>query len=206
MERVTIFIDGNNFYHGLKHGLKANNCPTKIDFSKLATLLVGSQRKLIRIYYYNAVYDQSENPQEYARQLKFFTALSHTPYLVVNLGRLEKRTTTIDKSELIETLGTDLANKVLEKIGEKVITYVEKGVDINIASDMLKLAYNNTYDTAILISGDGDFVPAVSAVQDLGKHVENAYFKKGRSDYLIRVCDRFTTLDLDIINQCLLPA
>ena len=82
--------------------------------------------------------------------------------------------------------------------------YTEKGVDIKIASDMLKLAYNNSYDTAILVSGDGDFVPAVKGVQDLGKHVENAYFERGHSDYLFETCDNFILLDSNFISKCLL--
>jgi uncharacterized LabA/DUF88 family protein len=200
VERVTVFVDGSNFYHGLK----TNNCPTNIDFYKLSALMVGNKRKLIRTYYYNAIYDQNQNPQEYAKQSRFFNALKSTPYLVTKIGRLEKRTAKVDKEHLIEIFGVDTANKLLEKIGKQIVTYVEKGIDINIASDMLKLAYNNSYDTAILISGDGDFVPAVSAVQDLGKHVENVYLKKGRSNNLTQTCDKFTALDLDFINQCLL--
>lgn len=45
MERVTIFIDGSNFYHALKRCFGT----AAIDFEKLAALLVGP-RKLIRIY------------------------------------------------------------------------------------------------------------------------------------------------------------
>ena len=38
---------------------------------------------------------------------------------------------------------------------------------------MVKLGYNDAYDTAILVSSDGDFVPAVLAVKELGKNIEN---------------------------------
>ena len=40
------------------------------------------------------------------------------------------------------------------------------------------MAFANAYDTAILVSGDGDFVKAIEAVCDLGKHVEVACFPK----------------------------
>jgi len=49
---------------------------------------------------------------------------------------------------------------------------IEKKVDIKIAIDMVSLAYENAYDTAVLVSGDGDFVPVVKKVKKLNKKVE----------------------------------
>lgn len=199
MERVMIFIDGSNFYYGLK----GNRCSTRIDFLELSQFLTGSNRKLIRTYYYNAAYKQNDNPQKYIEQQKFFTRLRNTSYLTLKLGRLVKHVTRIDRNWLREEFGDETTDKVVEFFGEKIISYIEKGVDIQIASDMLKLAYNDAYDTAILISGDGDFVAAVEGVKDLGKHVENAYFKKGCSNYLSETCDKFILLDSNIIDSCL---
>jgi uncharacterized LabA/DUF88 family protein len=52
----------------------------------------------------------------------------------------------------------------------------EKGVDVKLATDMLRL--KDIYDVAIILSGDGDYVPAVQAVKDCGKHVINVSFLK----------------------------
>ena len=82
---------------------------------------------------------------------------------------------------------------------------MEKGVDINIATDMLSGAYSDAYDTAILITGDGDFAPAVETVKTRGKHVENAYFKEGHSRHLRQTCDKFILLDDSILKECFLP-
>lgn len=49
---------------------------------------------------------------------------------------------------------------------------IEKKVDINIAIDIISLAYEDAYDTAVLVSGDGDFVPVVRKVKELEKNVE----------------------------------
>jgi len=54
----------------------------------------------------------------------------------------------------------------------------------------------------MLVSGDGDFVPAIKKVQKLGKKVENAYFSASRSDFLKRVCNNSILLD-EIIRSCL---
>lgn len=49
---------------------------------------------------------------------------------------------------------------------------IEKKVDISIAIDIVSLAYENAYDTAVLVSGDGDFVPVVKKIKKLDKKVE----------------------------------
>ncbi len=49
---------------------------------------------------------------------------------------------------------------------------IEKKVDIKIAIDIISLAYENAYDTAVLVSGDGDFVPIVKKLKELDKKVE----------------------------------
>lgn len=49
---------------------------------------------------------------------------------------------------------------------------IEKKVDIKIAIDIISLAYENAYDTAVLVSGDGDFVPVVKKVKEMDKKVE----------------------------------
>ena len=54
---------------------------------------------------------------------------------------------------------------------------VEKKVDIRIAINIVSLAYENAYDTAVLVSGDGDFVPVVKKVKELDKIMEVWAFK-----------------------------
>lgn len=54
---------------------------------------------------------------------------------------------------------------------------VEKKIDIKIAIDIVSLAYEDAYDTAVLVSGDGDFVPVVRKVKELVKNVEVWAFK-----------------------------
>lgn len=197
-ERVAIFIDGSNFYHGLKDYIGN----TRVDFKKLADLLCGD-RELIRIYYYNVPVNQEAFPDIYKDQQRFFGGLNTIPYFELKLGRLEKRTAKLDKEALIKTFGGDIAKQILEKWGESIVTYVEKGVDIDLATDMLRLAYNNAYDTAVIVTGDGDFVSAIKGVKDMGKHVENANFKDGKGYHIRAVCDKFISLDRDFLKSCL---
>jgi len=163
MERISIFIDGSNLYHGLKLYFGQAG----LDFTKFINCLVAG-RKLVRTYYYNAAVSARQDQQRARDQQRFFASLSRIPYFDVRLGRLEPRGG----------------------------TFVEKGVDVNIAVDMLSMAFRDAYDTAILVSSDGDFAKAIEAVRDIGKHVEaacfhRAYHVKQSADKVIELNEQF---------------
>jgi uncharacterized LabA/DUF88 family protein len=50
-------------------------------------------------------------------------------------------------------------------------TRQSKGVDIALTIDMLRGAFMSLYDVAVLVTGDGDYIPVVREVQRLGKNV-----------------------------------
>lgn len=51
----------------------------------------------------------------------------------------------------------------------------EKGIDVSVAIDMVRLAYENTYDVGILFSRDSDLLPPLEMIRDLKlAHVETA--------------------------------
>jgi uncharacterized LabA/DUF88 family protein len=51
-----------------------------------------------------------------------------------------------------------------------------KGVDIALCRDMLTHAFFNNYEVAVLVSGDGDYIPLVEELKHLGKVVCLAFF------------------------------
>lgn len=67
-----------------------------------------------------------------------------------------------------------------------------KGVDIALTKDMLGHAFLGNYDTAVLIAGDGDYVPLVEEVKRRGRRVVVWFFRDhGLSPELLRVADDF---------------
>ena len=70
-------------------------------------------------------------------------------------------------------------------------------LDVEIAVDMMALV--GAYDTAILVSGDGDLAYAVDAVSYRGARVEVVSLRSMTSDSLINVADRY--IDLDQIKE-----
>lgn len=159
-ERVVIFIDGSNLYHSSKK-LKIID---KIDFQKLINVLIG-ERNLIKVFYYNAPLDLSVNPKIYWKQQKFFNILRNIPKVEVILCK-QRRKSVNGKFE-----------------------YEVKGDDTHLVSDLVGEAYENLYDTAIIVSGDEDFVSPIKRVRKLGKKIENAWFSSSSSFNLRKACD-----------------
>lgn len=197
VERVAIFIDGSNFYHALKR--RFGNA--RIRFDRLAEVLTNrlQGRKLVRVYYYNAAYDQVRDAAAYRNQQRFFDSLRRTPYLSLTLGRLERRS--IDD---YGDLSSDKRSEIERILGRRLPehTYVEKGVDVQLVVDMVKFAVADTYDVAILISGDGDFAPAVEFVKQQGKHVELGRVEGWPCNQLRDVCDVEVAIDEELLRDC----
>jgi uncharacterized LabA/DUF88 family protein len=55
-------------------------------------------------------------------------------------------------------------------------THGEKGVDVALAVDALQVGLGRMIDVAVLVTGDGDFVPLVRALNKQGVRVLAAYF------------------------------
>lgn len=63
----------------------------------------------------------------------------------------------------------------------------EKGIDTGLVTDLIMGAWEDSYDTAVLISADADFIPAVRFIQAKGKKVIHACFPPNGAD-LQREC------------------
>jgi uncharacterized LabA/DUF88 family protein len=82
--------------------------------------------------------------------------------------------------------GYKVVSKDIRKYGDGK---VKANLDIELVVDMMKTARN--LDVAILVSGDGDFAPAIRAVQEMGVRVEVISFRGNTSSDLIDVADAF---------------
>jgi uncharacterized LabA/DUF88 family protein len=168
-----VFIDGSNLYHSLKSFFNR----TDIDMGGLADRLI-EKRRLIRVYYYNARVGRKEESDRYRRQQAFFKGVTSTPYVELRLGRLVYQ---------------DWPNS----------PPYEKGVDIQLATDLLTHSFKNNFDVAVIVAGDTDYVGALQSVKDNGKNVEVALFGKDRTSRPLReVADRVIEMDGRFLRGC----
>ena len=72
-----------------------------------------------------------------------------------------------------------------------------KGVDVTLTKDLLVNAFQNNYDVAVLMAGDGDYVPVIEEVKRMGKAVYVVFFtgtESGLNEEVRLCCDKFFTL------------
>jgi uncharacterized LabA/DUF88 family protein len=158
---VAVFVDGSNLHHRLQ------DCgwPTNVDIAGFANRLAGA-RRVTGIYYYNVPPPRTHKPEQVAAQNRYYARIDATGGVIFRMGHLQER-----------------------RVGG-MSTFEEKGVDVTLTVDMLSGAYQDLYDTAILVSSDGDFAPLVEEVRRRGKRVEYVYFPRTqRSRALQRVCN-----------------
>lgn len=61
---------------------------------------------------------------------------------------------------------------------QRIRRTVEKGIDAAILTDLIQCAFDDTFDQAILVSGDADYVPTVQYIQrKTDKQVVQAFFR-----------------------------
>ncbi|OIO43765.1 MAG: hypothetical protein AUJ24_02130 [Parcubacteria group bacterium CG1_02_36_42] len=172
-ERIFIIIDGNNFYHRLKE-LNFKNL-LSFDYEKFAKFLIRGEKIVIsKNYYIGAVREERNNPK--SKELM--------------IGQ-RKLTGKLRKNGWVVKFGQ------LLKDGD----YHEKGVDVQIAVDLLIGAYENLYDTAILVSSDTDLTPALIKVPEMKKKVEYIGFSHKPSYGLITHSDIRRLLTKEDIEQ-----
>lgn len=176
VKRICIYIDGANFYYGLKT-INVRYSDVFFDFERFVKEITDKD-KLITIYYYNAPLKENFNKWVYWNQMKLFARLRKIPKCKVVLCKRQKR---IDK--------------------EDKEYYIIKGDDIHLSLNMLRDACKNKYDRAILISGDGDFAQLVNYVRKEKKEVEVYAFKELTSVDLINKANKHFWIDKKIINK-----
>jgi uncharacterized LabA/DUF88 family protein len=85
--------------------------------------------------------------------------------------------------------GYKVVSKDIRKYGDGK---VKANLDIELVVDLMRTSRN--LDIAVVVSGDGDFAPAIRAVQQTGIRVEVISFRGNTSSDLIEVADVFTDI------------
>ena len=155
--RVTGYVDGFNLYFGLRDsGLRRYYW---LDIQRLLENLLRHDQRLVHAKYFTS---RISGPSPGYRSPG-----------AVRLDAKRKR-----QSDLLEAVATrpdvtTFFGHYLDKpvqcysCGSSWVSHEEKMTDVNIATEMLTDAFEDRFDTALLISGDSDLVPAVRTLQRL---------------------------------------
>lgn len=158
-QRCIIIIDGSNFYFKLKDlGLQQL---LKLDFSKFAKNLAKDYQIVKANYYVGAV------------------RTNETPKVQSMFNDQRRLLTHLKKNGFGYSLGY-----LLKSDGK----FHEKGVDVNMAVDMLVATYENLCDRIILVSSDTDLIPAIKKAKEKGKNILYVGFSHQPSVAMVANC------------------
>jgi uncharacterized LabA/DUF88 family protein len=183
--RGVVLID-NGYLSAI---LRDEFASVRVDYLKLSDTICRGYHRL-RTYVYDCMPYQADPPTEEQKQLyagkqKFFQALSKLPSFEPRFGRQRPRAG----------------------------GYIQKGVDVLLAVDLVRLSSKGQIQKAFLIAGDGDYVPAVKTAKDEGVSVTmyhsgafqrdaDGHMHPKYSNELWDACDTRLVLDDRLINQC----
>lgn len=164
-KRCIILIDGSNFFFKLKD-LNLHNL-LQFDFLNFTKMLSKEDRIINTSYYVGAVRTEGTKKTQkmHDNQQKLFAYLKNNDCNYV-LGYL------------------------LKSDGD----WHEKGVDVNIAVDILVGTYENICDRIILVSSDTDLLPAIKKAREKDKVIEYIGFSHKRSYAMINNCSKYRLL------------
>ncbi len=172
-ERIAAFFDGSNFHNRLKE-LKLSHLEN-YDYKGLVNAL-AEQRPVVSCHYcVGAV--RANMGDERGQVLR-----RNQQRLFAHLG---KQGFAVEHGYLLKSAGV----------------YHEKGVDVKIAVDLLVGAYEDLYDTALLISSDTDLIPAIHKVRQLKKKVQYVGFAHRPSLALKRDASSFRLLTKEDVDR-----
>lgn len=208
-DRAILFIDGNNWYHGIKSA--GVDDPARLDYCKIAKKLAGPARTWSASRYYIGRVNAAWSPQLVADQRRFLASFEAAdPRNTVYYGRLEPREVRSEAAHALLAYLGSLKTKIdptvyrdLSNIGNQhknASTLVEKAVDVMLAVDLVVMAQRNEFDSAYILSADGDYTHAAQFVRECGKKIYAAAATNGAQ--LAKVVDSFIRVSKPWFSDC----
>ncbi len=147
MNRVIAYIDGFNLYYGLRTaGLKSGYW---LDVGQLSERLLRPGQALARTRYFSArIRGTGPKLADVHRQTTCHDALATRPAVTVHEGHF------LEKVAQCKACGASWP------------TYEETMTDVNIAVAMLTDAFEDGFDTALVVSGDSDLTTPIRQVRE----------------------------------------
>lgn len=169
-KRVSILIDGGNFYHLVLKKLNLNEL--QFNFEGFATFLANGRviSDMGKRFYTGTVREKEgdfRSKEAMSKQTSLFALLKKNQW-EIKTSKLKIR------KEVVPIDGRVEDYKKLLELGITKITFErlrEKGIDVKLATDLIVGAVDDKYDVAVVVSSDSDLVPAIDWVRHRMKKV-----------------------------------
>ena len=80
---------------------------------------------------------------------------------------------------------------------------VEKGTDVNMAAHLITKGFLHAYDTALLLTGDSDYIPILDILNTIGKTTVTSGVKGQNLTRLREHSDDMLILDKEFFASCI---
>jgi uncharacterized LabA/DUF88 family protein len=204
-ERLMIFVDGQNLIYACQQFAAAQgpNCRFFYNEEQLEQCLISMQsnRRHVQTRFYTAIASPDpargkSDAERFERQWKRQEVLKKKLKWEV-FSKKSKAYPFFCPYCRWKGLQTPV---VCQKCGNELKELKNKGVDVALAVDLLMYGMSDmtsSYDVAILVSGDNDFVPVIEKLKDRRPQVkvEIAQFENAVGFDMKRVSDKFYPLD-----------
>lgn len=168
--RTIAYIDGFNLYYRM---LKARPAAKWLDPKRLVEHVLSKAHDVTQVNYYIArVSARAHDPDAPARQAIYLKALSTIPNLVVHEGKFLTSEPWMPLADppRAKPDGYQWSTPLPSVV--KVVKSEEKGSDVNLGVHLVRDAFLDRFDVAIVVTNDSDLVePIRIAVQEVGKRV-----------------------------------
>jgi len=159
MKRVIFYIDGFNFYYGLKELSKRQPDWRKfywIDLVKLFESFLKDDEELVVVNYFTA---RPKNKGKEVRQnnlLQCNKALNGDK-LKIHYGKYQDK---------------EMICRAQDGCRKPFMHWEEKQTDVNLAIKIVEDCHTNSCDKIVLVSGDSDFLPPLKFVKTIYKNID----------------------------------
>jgi uncharacterized LabA/DUF88 family protein len=185
MERVIAYVDGYNLYYGLHD--KRWKWFYWLNVQAIAKGMLKPHQTLVATKYFTTVVARPEDKR--LRQAAFLDALSSLTDFSIYYGQY-------------------LSSQVICKsCGHTYTTYHEKMTDVNIAVEMLADAFQDKFDTGMLVSADSDLTGPVLAVRRLFPHKRIVVaFPPNRTSFSLKSASHGVTfIGRNVLSKSIFP-
>jgi len=168
--RTIVYVDGFNLYYRM---LKDRPALKWLNQLALAKEILAAQHNIIRVNYYIArVSARAHDPQAPACQAIYLKALRSVPEIVVHEGTFMTSEPWMPLASPPQCKPSGYTWNMPPPSRVRVVKSEEKGSDVNLGAHLVRDAFTNSFDVAVVITNDTDLVePIRIAVQEAGKRV-----------------------------------
>ena len=196
MRKVMVFIDFENFNIAIIDLYKNNGqALPKLDYNKLPQRIVDmlpGNNELVKTFLC------APKPDDFLMQDR----RKANAYNWINGLKNQKYFTVLEGQHIARPV-SGFTYSTMDINNPSSFYVVEKGTDINLATHLLTKGFLNSYDTAVIVSGDSDYAPVLNILNTIGK-VAVVAGVKGQNLTKLKICsDDIIVFDKNFFDSCL---